>query len=108
MPRAKQICSTSECLEIAVSDGKCDDHKRKPWSNTSRRNISLPSDWKTRRARVLRRDRRTCYLCGERNAHEVDHVTPVSRGGSHEYDNLKAICSACHSIKSLAERQPRS
>lgn len=106
MPRAKQICSTSECLDTATVGGKCDTHKRKAWANTSRRNLSLPSDWKTRRAKVLRRDRRTCYLCGTKGAHEVDHVIPVSRGGSHEYNNLKVICTACHSIKSLAERRP--
>lgn len=104
MPKALQICSTSECVAVAGSDGKCKKHGRKPWENISARNRTLPRDWKRRRAFVLRRDRRTCYVCGLR-ATQVDHVLSVARGGSHDYSNLAAICIRCHILKTNAERR---
>nr|WP_255407226.1 MULTISPECIES: HNH endonuclease [Corynebacterium] len=28
---------------------------------------------------------------------EVHHVVPLSRGGSHDFTNLMALCKPCHS-----------
>ena len=43
---------------------------------------------------------RTNYgLQGERGNWEVDHVIPVSRGGSNDYENLVAACFACNRSK---------
>lgn len=39
-----------------------------------------------------------CYLCGAR-ATAVDHVKPLSRGGSHYPCNLRPICANCNSRK---------
>ncbi|WP_310962138.1 HNH endonuclease [Nocardioides terrisoli] len=67
-----------------------------------------PGNWKTTRRRILQRDEGRCYspypaLCiGE--ATQVDHVQPVAAGGSHDDDNLAAICAPCHDAKSKAER----
>lgn len=63
-----------------------------------------PQGWTATRARILRRDARTCYVCGN-EAHEVDHIIPVSQGGTHEDHNLAAICVPCHRIKSERERR---
>lgn len=60
---------------------------------------------------VLSRGMWRCYICGistpkslrgtnSDNAPEVDHVHPISRGGSHSYDNLACICRSCNSKKS--------
>ena len=62
--------------------------ERKPWA-TSRRVV--PADWHKRRAAVLTRDRRTCYVCGGSGADEVDHIANVARGGTHDLSNLAAI-----------------
>ncbi|MFE0151399.1 HNH endonuclease [Nonomuraea sp. NPDC059007] len=105
MPRAKAICSTSTCRKVVVSEGKCQDHKRPAWQNTSAHNKHRPRDWKRRRAFVLARDRRECYICHQPKATEVDHVIPVSRGGSHDYNNLRAVCPLCHRLKTLSERR---
>jgi hypothetical protein len=34
---------------------------------------------------------------------ELDHITPLYRGGSNEYDNLQLLCCACHRVKTTAE-----
>jgi 5-methylcytosine-specific restriction protein A len=74
---------------------------RKPWA-TSRRVV--PGDWKTRKAKVLRRDRGICHVCGGPGATEVDHLLNVARGGNHELSNLAAIhARPCHLNKTKAE-----
>ncbi len=42
---------------------------------------------------------RTCYLCGEeipKGEGHLDHVIPISRGGSHTADNLRATHGYCN------------
>ena len=29
----------------------------------------------------------------------VDHIRPLSMGGTHDWDNLQALCDSCHTIK---------
>ena len=51
----------------------------------------------------MRRDNNTCVYCGQ-PATEVDHVTPVSRGGSHKLNNLVASCKRCNAQKNYQQR----
>jgi 5-methylcytosine-specific restriction endonuclease McrA len=53
-----------------------------------------------RRAAIIDRDHRTCYLCGrdeltDRQIH-LDHVVPLSRGGTHTADNIRVACRRCN------------
>lgn len=36
-------------------------------------------------------------------ATEVDHITPLSQGGTHAEENLQALCHSCHSKKTAKE-----
>lgn len=55
---------------------------------------------KRTRFEVLRRDEYTCRYCrSTENQLTVDHVTPVSLGGSDSPDNLVACCKDCNSGK---------
>lgn len=49
------------------------------------------------RARVLASG--MCARCGSTDDLTVDHVVPVSRGGSDDIDNLRALCLRCNSSK---------
>jgi 5-methylcytosine-specific restriction enzyme A len=41
-----------------------------------------------------------CKAVGEvALATEVDHIVPLSKGGSDALDNLQALCKQCHSDK---------
>jgi 5-methylcytosine-specific restriction endonuclease McrA len=54
------------------------------------------------RVELMKRDGETCYLCGEwMSIHEssLDHVVPLSRGGSHTYANVKLAHRVCNSRK---------
>lgn len=52
------------------------------------------------RAAVFVRDGKKCVYCdsGEGPFH-LDHVVPVSRGGSNSIDNLVVACAACNLSK---------
>lgn len=54
-----------------------------------------------RRFLVLKRDGYRCRICRNADAElEVDHIMPVSRGGSDRLDNLQTLCKACNRSKS--------
>lgn len=41
-----------------------------------------------------------CYLCSLEPATAVEHMTPLSRGGTNDLDNLRPACASCNSKKS--------
>ncbi|MFH8346774.1 HNH endonuclease [Streptomyces sp. NPDC018045] len=92
------------CTSVTVRSGRCETHAPPPrrWG-TSARNQNRPGDFHKRRALVLARDRFTCQRCGSKTELEVDHLTPVSKGGSWELSNLWVLCRDCHRRKTLCE-----
>ena len=58
------------------------------------------SVWWVMRQTVLERDDYTCVYCGRRGGRlGLDHLVPVSRGGTSELSNLVTACVACNSAK---------
>jgi hypothetical protein len=60
---------------------------------------SQDTGWDRKRRVVFQRDSYTCVFCGHRGntrTLHVDHVHPVSRGGSDELDNLVTACWSCN------------
>lgn len=56
--------------------------------------------WKVIIRAVLKRDNYTCHYCGDRSGDfEIDHMIPVSRGGSDDLDNLVTSCRTCNRQK---------
>lgn len=60
--------------------------------------------------RIFERDGWTCQLCGkptprklrgtyEPNAPEIDHIIPISAGGSHTQENVQCACRSCNAAK---------
>ena len=48
--------------------------------------------------KVAARDRWRCRICKAMVDHtfEIDHITPLSRGGSNSESNLRLLCCLCH------------
>lgn len=67
------------------------------------------SDWDRRRARILKRDNHTCQCtrCKAsgifKPANTVDHIVPKEEGGTDADDNLQAINTECHRLKTAEE-----
>jgi len=62
-----------------------------------------PSLNPTLRYKILKRDRHTCKSCGARAPEvelEVDHIIPVSKGGTDDENNLTTKCVPCNRGKS--------
>lgn len=60
-----------------------------------------------RNARIKARDCYTCQnrQCGKRTLDlHVDHIIPLSQGGSEEDDNLQTLCVDCNMEKAKFER----
>jgi HNH endonuclease len=49
---------------------------------------------------VLERDHWRCSKCGSENFLEIDHIIPISRGGSSRLQNLQVLCRDCNRAKS--------
>ena len=52
------------------------------------------------RHEVWRRDQGRCVECGSRENLELDHIVPVSKGGSSTARNIELRCASCNARKS--------
>lgn len=59
-----------------------------------RKSISSP-----KRLRVYKKDGYKCVSCGTSEDLSVDHIHPVSRGGSNDMANLQTMCMPCNMSK---------
>ncbi len=50
---------------------------------------------------VWRRDRGKCVKCGGKENLELDHIIPVSKGGSSTEKNVQILCEKCNREKSV-------
>ena len=41
-----------------------------------------------------------CAICGSSKKLEIDHIHPVSKGGSDDFENLQLLCKSCNISKS--------
>jgi hypothetical protein len=48
---------------------------------------------------VYARDAHQCVFCGTDERLTVDHIIPISRGGTNEFGNLQTLCQPCNSRK---------
>lgn len=55
--------------------------------------------WPRTRQRIYARDGRACVHCGSTEDLTLDHIRPVSRGGSHRPTNLVTACRVCNTLR---------
>lgn len=105
-------CTQPGCKQYAVTDGRCDNHKREAWASNkgkTRHERGYGHQWDKIRKSILRRDSYLCQPCKRNNrvtkADQVDHIRPKSQGGGDNADNLQSICYICHKLKTQEEAQ---
>lgn len=57
------------------------------------------------RVSVFENDAYRCIKCGSHKMLEVDHIIPVSRGGSNEPSNLQTLCNPCNNSKGVKDME---
>lgn len=70
-----------------------------------RPNEKYPRNWNRLRFVIFKRDHYMCQMCGIKCDSETlsrrpncHHIIPISKGGSHSWDNLTTLCDRCHRI----------
>ena len=64
---------------------------------TPRRNFT-----EQERRDIYIRDKGTCGICGRfvpPDCFTIDHIIPISKGGTYNYDNLQCCCKKCNQLK---------
>lgn len=95
----------SEARKLGIVEGRVDySPLRKPIKSIElRRGISLKV-----RFEIMKRDNFRCVLCGQ-DAKEtklvIDHIVPVTHGGTNSVVNLRTTCSACNLGKMIYEHE---
>ncbi|MFI5985053.1 HNH endonuclease [Streptomyces sp. NPDC051555] len=101
-------CGDPECQEL-TTQGRCEAHQRRAWVNKSKAwGSGSTRKWRAFRAQVLDREPQ-CRWCGAKVDLQVDHIIPLSEGGS-KWDsaNLQTLCVSCHEVKSDQDRRRRT
>ena len=60
------------------------------------------AEWKRIRNIILKRDEHICQRCGD-NGNEVNHIIPVTEGGTDDLENLETLCASCHQPETVAQ-----
>ncbi len=76
------------------------DYEIKKNSEDYRRRMERNRITAKKRYQVMHRDKFRCQLCGAREEDgvrlHVDHIIPVSKGGTSDMDNLRTLCDRCN------------
>jgi hypothetical protein len=94
--------SVGEAYRLAMEKGRMRWPLKDPRLKVKRRITP-----KTRMA-VFERDSFRCLLCGrdaKETVIEVDHIIPLTQGGSDEMDNLRTLCHECNVGKRITNRE---
>lgn len=102
MKRAARVCPERGCTTLIRGSARyCPQHTKEHRNDDydARRPSSgergYDSKWQAIRAKYLK-EHPYCVVCGQ-PATEVDHIIPLRQGGTHDWDNLRAMCKPHHS-----------
>lgn len=96
----EDVAAVCREMQGRVLDGDTFINWRKLQPPSDASNRPMANEWIETRQRIFKRDNYTCRYCSIRGGRlECDHVVPVSRGGSHEDDNLATACFTCNRSK---------
>lgn len=106
MPKKpKSPCRYSGCAELSESP-YCKKHTKLVTKhyNKYQRNPDTYKRYSNRWRRIRQlyiKEHPVCELCERKNilkaVEEVHHIIPLSKGGTHNDENLMSLCKRCHS-----------
>ena len=107
--KSRQTTCSPECAEKKRSEER--NHKNTSFSSRCKTN-GVMCDKSVSADKVISRDKLICQICGKLcdpsdkswgtfgpNYPTVDHIRPLSKGGSHTWDNVQCACALCNMKK---------
>lgn len=107
MRRAARVCSVAGCPVLIDGAGHlCAGHDRQRQRLVNKRRapstyLRYGPAWRAISKQHLK-DHPYCVICGQ-TAVEVDHIIPLSQGGTHEPGNRRSLCKPHHSQRTARE-----
>lgn len=105
-----RVCAHPGCPELVPrGESYCAAHKperkraRDERPSAARRGYG--HEWRQIRKAYLQ-ENPACEWCGAK-AIVVDHIVPLSDGGTHDRSNLRALCLRCHNKRHKSGRKRR-
>lgn len=89
-----RVCRVPGCPKLRPCP--VEGHEPKPRRSPSSGRTSGYRFQRYIRPAILRRDRGICHICKLPGADQVDHLTPVSKGGTDDLSNLAAAHARCN------------
>lgn len=120
-----RFCSCGSVLPADIRRLKCSDclqitkRKQNKAKEIKRRAKLSGGDWSITLEELFKRDVGVCYICGRvcdwndyvingdafiagDNYPSIEHVFPLSRGGSHTWGNVRLSCRRCNYLKGVS------
>jgi len=107
----KKYCS-DKCKKRKHAQDYRKEHKREHKYRERCRKYGVYYDASVTRDKVIARDHGVCQICGVKcdetdkgwgsfgeRYPTVDHIIPLSKGGTHTWDNVQCACAICNSYK---------
>lgn len=99
---ARYLVERERRIEYAIRYAKANPHvgqaakrKRKALVADAGMFEVTPKDWQ----RIVNRHDGRCFYCRKPGPMTMDHVIPISRGGTHSVGNLVPACASCNCRK---------
>jgi 5-methylcytosine-specific restriction protein A len=120
MPTMRRGCSWRGCPALAKQGGRyCQEHQAEAYKARDAAKGERPAHYRTARWQKLRglvlQGEPLCRECAASGvvaaATVVDHIVPLSAGGTDAMSNLQPLCATCHNAKTqreIALRQQRA
>lgn len=89
--------TSPEEFEEAFAEAEADDKHR--WREIYERRRQFDKKRDELMVRLAERDGPLCSKCGSSDDLSVDHIQPLSKGGSDELENLQILCLSCNISK---------
>lgn len=106
MPKKpKSPCRFSGCPEL-THERYCDQHRKATNNhyNKYQRDPEINKRYNGRWRKIRKEYRKSyplCEMCKQEGRltpmQEVHHIISLSKGGTHDWDNLMSLCKSCHS-----------
>lgn len=98
-----RLCIEQGCPLVIPSGLRCSRHAAAFEAARSTRRAAYRSAAYKRSRKALLDGRIPCMECGTFKDLTVDHIRPLSRGGTNDPSNLQVLCRRCNAKKGSAE-----